>query len=261
MRGKCGFIASVAHAVARFYTKLHATCVLAWIFAIDIVTVLCYIKPEVNEMENDLLSKKELLELTGISYGQLYRWKRKALIPEEWFVRKSTFTGQETFFPRDKILTRIEKIKNMKDEASLDQLADILSPNLSDIIVPRQTLLSAAIVSSASLELFEEVLGPHDTLSFVAILHVYLLDKMLRSGEISREEGKLLLGTLDGNSAKLEGRNWDLLFIRKLGVSTCVLLTVPNQVVFDDATKVAVRLNVSSCIEELKTKLAGAGIG
>ncbi|MFD2879095.1 DUF4004 family protein [Paenibacillus rhizoplanae] len=49
-------------------------------------------------MEEDLISKKELLDETGISYGQLYRWKRKQLIPEEWFIRKSTFTGQETFF-------------------------------------------------------------------------------------------------------------------------------------------------------------------
>lgn len=49
-------------------------------------------------MEEQLISKKELLERTSISYGQLYRWKRKNLIPEEWFIRKSTFTGQETFF-------------------------------------------------------------------------------------------------------------------------------------------------------------------
>lgn len=49
-------------------------------------------------MDEKLISKKELLRLTGISYGQLYRWKRKNLIPEEWFIRKSTYTGQETFF-------------------------------------------------------------------------------------------------------------------------------------------------------------------
>ncbi|MEC3633209.1 DUF4004 family protein, partial [Bacillus velezensis] len=53
----------------------------------------------------------ELLEETSISYGQLYRWKRKNLIPEEWFIRKSTFTGQETFFPRAEILKRISKIQ------------------------------------------------------------------------------------------------------------------------------------------------------
>ena len=49
-------------------------------------------------MEDDhLISKKEVLEKMGISYGQLYCWKRKGLIPEAWFIRRSTFTGQETF--------------------------------------------------------------------------------------------------------------------------------------------------------------------
>ena len=55
-------------------------------------------------MEEKLISKKDLLELTGISYGQLYRWKRKKIIPEEWFIKKSVSTGQETFFPMEKIL-------------------------------------------------------------------------------------------------------------------------------------------------------------
>ena len=61
-------------------------------------------------MDPETISKKELLQVAGISYGQLYRWKRTGLIPEDWFQRKSTFTGQETFFPRDKVLARIEKI-------------------------------------------------------------------------------------------------------------------------------------------------------
>ena len=46
------------------------------------------------------ISKKELLERYNISYGALYRWKRKGLIPEEWFLRKATTTGQETFSRR-----------------------------------------------------------------------------------------------------------------------------------------------------------------
>ncbi len=76
-------------------------------------------------MSEDLISKKELLDLTGISYGQLYRWKRKNLIPEQWFIRKSSFTGQETYFPREKILQRIDRILGMKDDLSLDALADV----------------------------------------------------------------------------------------------------------------------------------------
>ncbi len=33
--------------------------------------------------------------------------------------KKISFTGQETFFPRDKILERIELILSMKEETSL----------------------------------------------------------------------------------------------------------------------------------------------
>lgn len=78
----------------------------------------------------ELISKKEVLRQTGISYGQLYRWKRKGLIPEAWFIRKATSTGQETFFPKDKILERIRRIQELKDEHSLDELATLLSPEV-----------------------------------------------------------------------------------------------------------------------------------
>lgn len=74
-------------------------------------------------MEQELISKKELLERYGISYGALYRWKRKGLIPEDWFIKKSTVTGQETFFPKALICERVELIQNQKDEHSLDELA------------------------------------------------------------------------------------------------------------------------------------------
>lgn len=81
--------------------------------------------------EENLVAKKEVLRKTGISYGQLYRWKRKGLIPEAWFIRRSTFTGQETFFPRDKILERIERIKLMKDTHPLDDLADAITQQVN----------------------------------------------------------------------------------------------------------------------------------
>ena len=81
--------------------------------------------------EERLMSKKEVLEKMGISYGQLYRWKRKGLIPEAWFVRRSTFTGQETFFPRDKILERIGRIKSMKDDHPLDDLAELITERVN----------------------------------------------------------------------------------------------------------------------------------
>ncbi len=74
-------------------------------------------------MEENLISKKELLERYGMSYGALYRWKRKGLIPEDWFIRKATATGQETFFPEALITQRVELILSGKNELELDELA------------------------------------------------------------------------------------------------------------------------------------------
>ena len=74
-------------------------------------------------MSQELISKKELLERYSISYGALYRWKRKGLIPEDWFIKKATVTGQETFFPEKLICQRVELIQSQKDDFSLDELA------------------------------------------------------------------------------------------------------------------------------------------
>ena len=74
-------------------------------------------------MDSELISKKELLEKYAISYGALYRWKRKGLIPEDWFIKKATVTGQETFFPKALICQRVELILNQKEDFSLDDLS------------------------------------------------------------------------------------------------------------------------------------------
>lgn len=75
----------------------------------------------------NLISKKDLLAVTGISYGQLYRWKRQQLIPEEWFIKKASYTGQETFFPRESIISRVETILQLKDQYSMEQLAEMFN--------------------------------------------------------------------------------------------------------------------------------------
>ncbi len=75
----------------------------------------------------DLISKREVLERYGISYGALYRWKRLGLIPEEWFIKKSTVTGQETFFNREQICQRVELILERKENISLEELAEVLA--------------------------------------------------------------------------------------------------------------------------------------
>lgn len=85
--------------------------------------------PETSE-----ISKRELLDKTGISYGQLYRWKRERLIPEEWFVKRSAITGQETYFPKLQILDRIEAILDLKEDHSLEEIREVLASEHSRLI-------------------------------------------------------------------------------------------------------------------------------
>lgn len=77
-------------------------------------------------MEEELISKKEVLQKYGISYGALYRWKRMGLIPEDWFLRRATPTGQETFFHRGQICPRVEQILSRGEDVSLESLAEQL---------------------------------------------------------------------------------------------------------------------------------------
>ena len=134
----------------------------------------------------DEISKKDLLAETGISYGQLYRWKREGLIPEEWFVKRSVFTGQETFFPREKILERVGMILDMKDDLSLEairmQFEGEEGSELGDLI-QEAVALAAREDRSAGAVLFETNGGKH----FV------LLGK---DGRASGDEGVGILMTL-----------------------------------------------------------------
>ncbi|KAB2333256.1 DUF4004 family protein [Cytobacillus depressus] len=206
-------------------------------------------------MNKELISKKDLLEITDISYGQLYRWKRKRLIPDDWFIRKSTFTGQETFFPKDKILDRIEKIKDMKDNLSLDELADMFSPSLGNSQFSKEDILDRNIVSMEVLDIYVQQNEHVNHFSFERLLHIYILEKLLQAGEINLDEGKLVLQTLADFSEKTNQKLCKIIFTRKLGVSSCMLICNPEGLYFDRGTKVVFQLPVQTCIEELKAKI------
>ncbi len=80
-------------------------------------------KTDAAAEDTSLISKREVLTKYGISYGTLYRWKRMGLIPDEWFIKKSVFTGQETFFPREPVTNRIELIMDFQAKGlSLDEI-------------------------------------------------------------------------------------------------------------------------------------------
>ncbi|MDQ0192893.1 DUF4004 family protein [Paenibacillus wynnii] len=208
-------------------------------------------------MEEDLISKKDLLDLTGISYGQLYRWKRKQLIPEDWFIRKSTFTGQETFFPKKLILARVHNILNLKDDLSLDDLAGKLSDNFSfsTLTLSAEMALERNIVSNVTMNKFGEWPGVGREYNFDQLLHLYTVDSLLGNGEINLEEADLLLQTLRLRTPRFEGKNYDLFFIRKMGVSSFILAPSPAELLFDEGVRLVTKVSLGDLIEQLKGKL------
>lgn len=208
-------------------------------------------------MDENLISKKDLLEKTEISYGQLYRWKRKKLIPEEWFVKKSSFTGQETFFPKQKILERIEKIMNMKDDLSLDEIANVFTPNLAEILLTIDDLKKRQLVTDMTLNICTNIYGSEKVYSFEKILYIYILEKFIKSGEVSLDEGKSIINQLENNYGDIKGKNYDILIIRKFGVAICMMTLVPNEIIIEDSAKLVLKVNILKCVEELKLKVLG----
>jgi len=193
--------------------------------------------------------------MTGISYGQLYRWKRKKLIPEDWFIKKSTFTGQETFFPKYKVIDRIEKIKTMKGDISLDSLAEMLSPDLAEKSVTYKDLNDRNIVSEETLDFYKKEYGESEKFHFEQIISIYLLDKLFKSGKIGYTDGKIVFKLFKDKYQKFKGKNCELIFFRKMGISSCCMVPNSKDVYFEESIKIIEIINISELIEELKIRM------
>lgn len=207
-------------------------------------------------MDSDLISKKDLLAQTGISYGQLYRWKRKGLIPEEWFVKKSTFTGQETFFPRDKMVARVERILSMKDEEiSLDDIADVVTPDLSGVSLSAQEAVQRGVVSEPAARIFADAHPDVAALRYGELLSAFVVDGLLKTGEVSVDEGAMVLAALEEGLPTFEGREADVIVARKMGVAFAILVSSSAELCLESATKVVARMNLQERTEALGARL------
>ncbi|MCA1066235.1 DUF4004 family protein [Rossellomorea sp. AcN35-11] len=205
-------------------------------------------------MDSELISKKEVLELTGISYGQLYRWKRKNIIPEDWFIKKSSFTGQETFFPRDKMLARIGAIKEMKDDYSLDELSDFFSPNPTKVEVKGDDLRSLNILSEHTLSLCDSLLHDRKEFDFQDILNLVIIEKVTEL-QIPQEEQQTLFLFLHETFTPLKESSLELVGLRKGSGWIWMLIPLHSDFLVDHTVTVQVRIDLQQMMEELKMTL------
>jgi DNA-binding transcriptional MerR regulator len=201
----------------------------------------------------NLISKKDLLAITGISYGQLYRWKRERLIPEEWFIKQSSYTGQETFFPREQILSRIKSILDLKDDYSLEELAKRLSPDAFPSKISREDLKKIEEIDKTLLEQLPQVY-PKEYYDFTEVALMTAISKAAVELRLSEAESGELFGK--SVAAALAHRNINII---------CTIFTVGNEVhalftqntaklEFDSGILIRNQIHLSEIVDNLKMK-------
>ena len=204
-------------------------------------------------MEESLISKKELLQLTNISYGQLYRWKRKNLIPEEWFIKKSVSTGQETFFPRKEILERIERILELKDTVSLDELSEIFSPHVAEPTFDSSELINKKIVSQQAMQLYQSMTGTSANLSDLKeVLMLKILQDYVASGVITFDEGKMIQAFLNQHFMKLTQEKSSLFLMRHLGLPFVIGAIDKEMLLIDEQDRIVLEIAVAKELSQIK---------
>lgn len=205
-------------------------------------------------MEEELISKKEILDMTGISYGQLYRWKRKDLIPEEWFIKKSSYTGQETFFPREKIINRINKILELKDDMPLDDLATMFTnkPKVDD--VSEEYVIEKEIIREETLPIYKDMFREKNEYNFKDILLMHILQSEFDLGKLTISEIEVMLKLIDKEYRNIEEKDGTLYIIRRLGIGICVV-AYREKIIVDDGSKIIGEVNIKNIIENLKMRL------
>lgn len=205
--------------------------------------------------EEELISKRELLRAARISYGTLYRWKRMNLIPESWFIHKATRTGQETYFPKKRILTRVGRIQELKGEVSSEQLKEIFSSNVKSFRIPLDDFQSLELVSKLSITAFTSVFPLKKELVFDDVFAVYVVDHLMRLSGIYLEDAKQVLRMLDRYLSTRKSKEFQLILLRKMGIPFTVLVKGGEEILLEDNTEIIACADLAEFEEALKDQL------
>lgn len=205
--------------------------------------------------QKNLISKKDLLKSTGISYGQLYRWKRKKIIPEDWFIKKSSFTGQETFFPREKILERIQIILEMKDKYSLDDIAEMILPSknkssysIEDVenIIDRKLIQEYTVLSEHNV----------DILKFKEIVFIFILKDIMDSDIVTEEFNKQeFLNSINTWISSMDNYSYQFTLAKKYTQYVMFILKNDTEVIFDNALEIIKKYDIESIVADINKRL------
>jgi len=200
-----------------------------------------------------LISKKDLLAETGISYGQLYRWKRERLIPEEWFMKQSSFTGQETFFPKEQMLNRIRAIQDLKDKYSLEELAKLLSPEVSEGGFTIADLESLEEISKDLICTFQEILGT-DNISYMEVLLLVILSDLRDELNLTNLQIGDMLEGMKVYLEEMKSTGYIIAVFNKDSEYYTVIYQEQTQIFFDVRFHIVKKVRIDDISNQLKIK-------
>ncbi|MDU6265898.1 MAG: DUF4004 family protein [Anaerocolumna aminovalerica] len=200
-----------------------------------------------------LISKKELLAQTGISYGQLYRWKRERLIPEEWFMKQSSYTGQETFFPKEQILNRIKMIQELKDNYSLEELAKMLSPESTEVGFDLEDLKEIEEINSDMLPIFQTILDKK-TYSYIDVLMFVILSKLKEELNLNEKQTGTLLEGLKMHLEGMKTTDYILIIFNQETNYFAVISQEQSSIYLDTRFEIVKKIRMNEVSNQIKFK-------
>ena len=177
------------------------------------------------------------------------------LIPECWFIHKATATGQETFFPKDKIFARIQRIKELKRELTVDQMRELFSANVKSFKIPFNDFVGLELVSKLAVTAFASVFPEKKMLDFDDVFGMYVVDHLMKLSGIYLEDAKQVLRLLCKYLSVEASKEYQLLLLRKLGVPMTVLVKGEEDILLEDNTEVIACANLVEFEEALKDQL------
>lgn len=199
----------------------------------------------------NLISKKDLLAMTGISYGQLYRWKRERLIPEEWFIKQPSYTGQETFLPREQILSRIRSILELKDRYSIEEMAKIFSPETAQAGLTPQELALFEEIDKEFLRLLPEAY-PKAQYEFLDLVFFAALSACIGKNGFSPRAAAELAGRANASVFTLHSVDRVLVLFVCGGEFHVALCRDEMPVLFDTGLEIIEMIHLNQTADQIK---------
>jgi hypothetical protein len=145
----------------------------------------------------------------------------------------------------------------MKDDLSLDEISDLFSPSFRNVKISQPELANRNIVTETIINIFNDLFPDYNTYNFKNITHMAIVNKELEVGSITVEDSKSIIKTLEENLSNKTESNFNVIILRKLGVTTCVIISSHSNLFVEDKAKVIANIDYAKELDALRTKLGG----